>query len=159
MRSISLGSEMDRKGSLNETYALTKRVQRIKEVFESISPGVEVEWDKATLIMEPRPGLEVLFLYARTPGAFRALVKKERRNKVRPHPEPLITFADVRMKLVDRWMGMMCCEDLTAYALVRVDELPTTEQGCVRAAAKLGYSAPGGRSYLYIKNKMKEEEL
>ena len=49
-------------------------------------------------------------------------------------------------------MGMMCCEDLTAYVFARVGEVPTTENECVAVATTLGLSGPGGKSYLYIKN-------
>lgn len=42
---------------------------------------MEIEWEKATLFMNPRAGVEVLFLYASTPGAFRAIILKEQRNK------------------------------------------------------------------------------
>lgn len=62
------------------------------------------------------------------------------------------------MKMVERVLGMMCCEDLTAFALVRMGEIPKTEEACVTAASKLGYSAPHGRSYLYFQRKDKEDQ-
>lgn len=76
---------------------------------------------------------------------------------MRPHPIPLIKFADVRMKLVDKYMGMMCCEDLTAYALATMDNIPTTEYGCILAATTLGYHGESGRSYLQLKRKFEDE--
>ncbi|XP_028162823.1 uncharacterized protein LOC114354575 [Ostrinia furnacalis] len=127
------------------------RIAKIKAMVEAVDPDLDVEWHKATLLMEPRPGLMVVFLYASTPGAFRALIKIEQRTKVRPHPLPLVKFADVRLKLLGRYMAMMCCEDLTAYALVRMDEMPTTEEECTMAASKLGIRLPGGHSYLHVK--------
>ncbi|CAH0603154.1 unnamed protein product [Chrysodeixis includens] len=141
------------------SLAAKTRVQKFRDVFETVSPGEEVEWHKATLVMEPRPGIEVMFLYAGTPGAFRAIIKHERRTKERPHPLPLIKFADVRMKLVSRFLGMMCCEDLTAFALVRVGEIPKTEELCEKAASFIGYQGHPGRSYISIMNDQKEEEL
>lgn len=57
---------------------MSKRVLSIKEDFQAVNPKVHVEWEKATLIMDPRPGVEVLFLYAGMPGAFRALIRKRR---------------------------------------------------------------------------------
>lgn len=70
---------------------------------------------------------------------------------MRPHPLPLIKFADVRLKIVGRYIAMMCCEDLTAYALARVDDMPPTEQVCETEAAKLGIRLPDGHPYLYVK--------
>lgn len=75
----------------------------------------------------------------------------------RPNPEPLIKMADVRMKLKGRYIGMMCCEDLTAFVLVRTSEVPITEKECVEAATSLGLKGPGGRSYIYIKNLTRNE--
>lgn len=37
-------------------------------------------------------------------------------------------------------------------------EIPKTEEACVTAASKLGYSAPDGRSYLYFQRKDKEDQ-
>ena len=68
----------------------------------------------------------------------------------RPNPEPLIMYADVRMKLVDRWLGMMCCEDLTAYAMAKIMEMPKNEEGCEIAASAIGYQGYVGRSYLSL---------
>lgn len=68
----------------------------------------------------------------------------------RPNPEPLIQFADVRMKIIGRFLGMMCCEDLTAYALARMMEVPKTEEECKRAADAIGYQGYEGRSYLQL---------
>ncbi|XP_072937275.1 uncharacterized protein [Epargyreus clarus] len=136
-----------------------KRLDKIKRVVDAIDPNMGVEWHKATLLMEPRPGIQVVLMYAGTPGAFRALIKQEQRHKARPYPEPLIKFADVRMKVVGRYMGMMCCEDITAFALARLDEVPKTEEECETAAATLGLRGPGGRSYLYFKKKKTPNEL
>lgn len=47
----------------------------------AVDPDLDIDWSTATLIMEPRPGTEVVLLYAITPGAFRALVKIEQRTK------------------------------------------------------------------------------
>ncbi|XP_050361890.1 uncharacterized protein LOC126781112 [Nymphalis io] len=127
-----------------------KRLSRFKAVVDAIAPELEVEWRRAILMMEPRPGVQVILLHATTPGAFRAIIKVEQRDKVRPNPEPLLKFADLRFKLVGRYLGMMCCEDLTAFVMVRVDELPTTEEECLAAANNLGLHGPGGRSYLYF---------
>ncbi|KAL0894769.1 hypothetical protein ABMA27_013300 [Loxostege sticticalis] len=149
-------------GNTTEQYPIIfslpakNRVDKIKAIVERVDPELEIEWHKAALLMEPRPGLMVVFLYAGTPGAFRALVKMEQRTKVRPHPLPLIKFADVRLKLVGEYMGMMCCEDLTAYAMARVDEMPTTEQECERGAEKLGIRLKNGHSYLYIQRLVDE---
>lgn len=44
---------------------------------------------------------------------------------------------------------MMCCEDLTAFVLARVNEVPLTEEGCIAAASHLGLRGHGGRSHLY----------
>ncbi|PZC73693.1 uncharacterized protein LOC110380373 [Helicoverpa armigera] len=126
------------------------RVRKFRDFFETTNPGLGVEWEKATLFMNPRPGVEVLFLHASTPGAFRAIVKKEQRDKVRPQPEPLIKFADVRMKLVDRYLAMMCCEDMTAYAMAKIPEMPKTEEKCKKAAEHVGYQGYEGRSYLEL---------
>ncbi|KAG6454070.1 hypothetical protein O3G_MSEX008485 [Manduca sexta] len=139
------------------TLPAKNKLEKFRNVVEAIYPELEVDWHKATLFMQPRPGTEVLMLHASTPGAFRALVKQEQLKKVRPHPEPLLKFADVRMKLVDRYMGMMCCEDLTAYALARLDDVPTTEQECQLAAAKINFKGHNGRSYLYLKDKYADE--
>lgn len=76
---------------------------------------------------------------------------------MRPQPEPIIKLADVRMKLKGRYIGMMCCEDLTAYVFARVGEVPTTEDECVAIAATLGITRPGGKSYLYVKNLTRSE--
>lgn len=73
----------------------------------------------------------------------------------RPYPEPLVKFADVRMKLVERYLGMMCCEDLTAFALARLGEVPKTEESCKKAADAIGYQGYEGRSYLHL---MKEND-
>ncbi|XP_052755541.1 uncharacterized protein LOC113516769 isoform X2 [Galleria mellonella] len=133
-----------------------KRMEKIKALVETVDPYLDVEWYKAALIMEPRPGLQVILLYAGTPGAFRALVKKEQRTKVQPHPLPLIKFADIRMKMVGRYIAMMCCEDLTAYALARLDHMPANEHECEAAAAKIGFQGIAGRSYFYVKNLVDE---
>ncbi|XP_038213794.1 uncharacterized protein LOC119833692 [Zerene cesonia] len=129
-----------------------KRLGKFRAVVEAIDPYITVEWHKATLLMEPRPGVQVLLLYAGTPGAFRGLVKMEQRQKVRPYPEPLIKFADLRIKMEGQYIGMMCCEDITAFVMTRVDEVPSTERECVIAAAKLGLEGPGGRSHIYLHN-------
>lgn len=76
---------------------------------------------------------------------------------MRPYPIPLIKFADVRMKLVGEYMGMMCCEDLTAYALAPMDNIPATESECIVAASTLGYQGVNGRSYFYLKRKFQDE--
>ncbi|XP_022833955.1 uncharacterized protein LOC111361787 [Spodoptera litura] len=135
--------------------AAKNRVKKFKSIFEATNPDMEVEWEKATLFMNPRAGVEVLFLFASTPGAYRAIILKEQRNKARPYPEPLVKFADVRMKLVERYLGMMCCEDLTAFALARLGEVPKTEESCEKAAAAFGYQGYEGRSYLHL---MKEND-
>lgn len=44
---------------------------------------------------------------------------------------------------------MICCEDLTAFVLTRVNEVPLTEEGCIAAANYLGLRGYGGRSHLY----------
>lgn len=75
----------------------------------------------------------------------------------RPMPQPLIQYADVRMKLVERWLGMMCCEDLTAYAMARVMEVPNTEEKCKEAAASIDYQGYEGRSYLQLMNADNDE--
>ncbi|XP_052747130.1 uncharacterized protein LOC112049737 [Bicyclus anynana] len=75
----------------------------------------------------------------------------------RPHPPPLLKLADLRFKLVDRYMGMMCCEDHTAFVLVRADEVPSTERECLDIASHIGFKGPGGRSYLYVKNLTRTE--
>ncbi|XP_013191943.1 uncharacterized protein LOC106136053 [Amyelois transitella] len=131
---------------------LKKKLDTFRELVDAAAPYFGVEWHRSTLFMEPRPGLTILFLYAGTPGAFRALIRKDRRSKIQPHPLPLIKLADIRLKMVGRLIGMMCCEDHTAYALIRIDEMPETEDECEQLAAKIGYNAPGGRSYLYVKN-------
>ncbi|XP_037866546.2 uncharacterized protein LOC110386596 [Bombyx mori] len=136
-----------------------KRLAKFKEVIEAIEPHLEVEWQKATMFMTPRPGVEVLLLHATTPGAFRALVKQEQRHKARPQPVPLVKFADIRIKLVNQFMGMMCCEDLTAYALARTDSIPTTEKSCKEAADKIGYKGPDGRSYLFLQKRQIDDEF
>lgn len=61
-------------------------------------------------------------------------------------------MADIRLKLVDRFMGMMACEDMTIYALSRMNEMPETEADCEDAAATLGLNMKGGRSHLYVAN-------
>lgn len=48
---------------------------------DALEPDLHPEWHKATLMMEPRPGVQVLLLYMGTPGAFRGVVKMERRNE------------------------------------------------------------------------------
>ncbi|XP_034840419.2 uncharacterized protein [Maniola hyperantus] len=129
-----------------------KKINKFKTVVDALEPDLKPEWHKATLMMEPRPGVQVLLLYMGTPGAFRGIVKMEQRHKGRPYPPPYIKLADLRFKLVERYMGMMCCEDLTAFVFVRVDEVPSTELECVGVASLLGLRGPGGRSYLYVKN-------
>lgn len=52
---------------------------------------------------------------------------------------------------------MMSCEQLTAYALARLQEMPVTEADCVAAANLLGYEGPGGKSYLYVKSLQKTD--
>ncbi|CAF4761450.1 unnamed protein product [Pieris macdunnoughi] len=137
---------------------LTKKsLGKFREVVEAIEPSLSVEWHKASFLMEPRPGVQVLLLYAGTSGAFRGLVKMEQRKKARPNPEPLIKFADLRLKMKGRYIGMMCCEDLTAFAMARVGELPETEEDCIAAAASLDLQGPGGRSHLFLNNLRRSE--
>ncbi|KAM3964716.1 uncharacterized protein ACR2FA_001106 [Aphomia sociella] len=145
-----------------ETYPIIfslpakKRIDKIKALVETVDQHLDVEWHRAVLIMEPRPGVQVVLLYSGTPGAFRALVKKEQRTKVRPHPLPLIRFADIRMKMVGRYIGMICCEELTAFAMARVDDMPMTERDCETAAATIGFQGIEGRSYLYVRSLVDE---
>lgn len=75
----------------------------------------------------------------------------------RPHPPPRLKLADLRFKLVERYMGMMCCEDHTAFVLVRADEVPATKEECAGVASILGLRGAGGRSYLYVKNLTRTE--
>lgn len=63
------------------------------------------------------------------------------------------------MKLIDPYLGMMCCEDLTAYALARIDAVPISEEKCVAAAAKIGYQSPNGQSYINLMKKRIDDEL
>ncbi|XP_045458830.1 uncharacterized protein LOC123669262 [Melitaea cinxia] len=126
-----------------------KRLNKFKAIVETLDRHLEIEWHRAIIMMEPRPGVQALFIYAGTPGAFRAVIKIEQRDKVRPYPEPLLKFADLRLKLVGRYLGMICCEDLTAFVLTRVNEVPSTEEGCIAAASYLGLRGLGGRSHLY----------
>lgn len=58
-----------------------QKLVKFKEVAESIEPDLHFEWQKAVLIMQPRIGVEVLFLDAGTPGAYRAVIKQEQREK------------------------------------------------------------------------------
>ncbi|KAI8427846.1 hypothetical protein MSG28_002230 [Choristoneura fumiferana] len=134
-----------------------KRLRKLRAVINAIDPYLGVEWHRASLLMEPRAGLRILLLHQDTPGAYRALIMKEQRDKARPHPKPWISFADVRMKQVGRIIGMMSCERLTAYALARLQEMPVTEADCVAAANLLGYQAPDGKSYLYVKSLQKTD--
>ncbi|XP_047987155.1 uncharacterized protein LOC125227008 [Leguminivora glycinivorella] len=134
-----------------------KRIKRIKAVVDSIDPGLGVQWLDVEFLMEPREGLQIVFLRQGTPGAYRALIIAEQRDKVRPLPPPVLHMADVRMKLVGRVMGMMSCEELTAYALARQHELPVTEADCAVRANTLGYRGPAGRSYLTVQRMIKHE--
>lgn len=51
-------------------------------VVEAVDPelAATVEWHRATLFMEPRPGVMAVFMYQGSPGAFRVLFKSEQRN-------------------------------------------------------------------------------
>ncbi|CAK1549892.1 unnamed protein product [Leptosia nina] len=133
-----------------------QRLKKFRDIIEAIEPRLAIEWHKVVLLMEPRPGVQVLLLHAGSPTAFRGVVKIEQRKEVRPNPEPLIKFADIRLKIKGRYMGMMCCEDFTAFALARLDEIPATEEECVAAAASLGLEGPGGRSHFYL-DKLRSE--
>ncbi|XP_053600655.1 uncharacterized protein LOC128669678 isoform X2 [Plodia interpunctella] len=135
---------------------MKKKVDNFKLIIEAAEPYFEVEWQRATIFMMPRPGLMILFLYAGTPGAFRAIIKQDRVTNVKPNPLPLIKLADIRMKMVGRVIGMVCCEDLTAYAFVRMDEMPETEAECEKLANKIGFKGPDARSYLEI-NRIRKE--
>ncbi|XP_063618213.1 uncharacterized protein LOC134791117 [Cydia splendana] len=134
-----------------------KRLKRIKAVVDSIDPGLGIPWLDAEFLMEPRDGVQILLLRQGTPGAYRALIIAEQRYKARPNPRPILNMADVRMKLVGRIMGMMSCEELTAYALARQHEMPVTEADCVVRANTLGYRGPGGHSYLQIQRMIKQD--
>ncbi|KAJ0181836.1 hypothetical protein K1T71_002558 [Dendrolimus kikuchii] len=136
-----------------------KKLAEIKNVVDAVDPHLGVEWNKAALIMEPRIGVQVLLLSALTPGAFRALVKVEQRHKERPQPQPLLKFADLRIKIVGPYVGMMCCEDLSAYALARIDSLPNTELECESAAATIGYRGPNGRAILFHQKRALNNEF
>ncbi|VVD04764.1 unnamed protein product [Leptidea sinapis] len=59
------------------TFSLVskQRLDKFKAVVNAVDPQLSPEWHKATLFMEPRRGVEILLLYAGTPGAFRAVVK------------------------------------------------------------------------------------
>lgn len=48
---------------------------------ETLDRHLEIEWHRAIIMMEPRPGVQALFIYAGTPGAFRAVIKIEQRDK------------------------------------------------------------------------------
>lgn len=60
-------------------------MDKIKAVIQTVDPDLEIDWHRAVLLMEPRPGLMVIFLYAGTPGAFRAIVKVEKRTQGGEH--------------------------------------------------------------------------
>lgn len=47
---------------------------------ETLDRHLEIEWNRAIIMMEPRPGFQALFIYAGTPGAFRAVIKIEQRD-------------------------------------------------------------------------------
>lgn len=52
------------------------------------------------------------------------------------------------MKSVNRYIGMMSCDDRTAYVMARVKEIPADDD-LERASEIIGYHGPDGRSYLY----------
>ncbi|KAL4708100.1 hypothetical protein ACJJTC_009879 [Scirpophaga incertulas] len=143
-------------GNTTELYPIAfsisskKKLDKLKPLIDAVDGTLEVEWSKATFLMEPRPGVLVVFLYAGTPGAFRALVKMDRRTKERPFPLPLVKFADIRIKIMGRYVVMMCCEDMTAYAFARLNEMPSTEQDCATESSKLHINLPNAHSYLYV---------
>ncbi|XP_041971845.1 uncharacterized protein LOC121727868 [Aricia agestis] len=136
----------------------SKRLENFKVVVETVAPELRhMEWYKAMFMMVPRPGVQVVFVDGGTPGAFRGVVKIEQRDKPRPYPQPLIKLADVRMKQKGGYLGMMCCEDLTAFVMASLDNLPATEEECKAAAALLDLKGPDGRSYFYLKNITRNE--
>ncbi|XP_032530228.2 uncharacterized protein LOC116779841 [Danaus plexippus] len=134
-----------------------KRLDRFKEVVNALEPELRPEWDKAAFMMEPKPGVQVVMLYLGTAGAFRGIVKFEQRYKDRPIPPPLIKLADLRFKLVDRHMAMMCCEDMTAFVLSRTKEVPSSEEECLQIASKFGLKGVSGRSHFYLKSLTRTE--
>ncbi|KAJ2953619.1 hypothetical protein O0L34_g1225 [Tuta absoluta] len=138
-----------------------QRLERFRVVLEAAEPdlALQIAWRHATLLMEPRPGVMILLLHQGTPGAFRAIINVEQRSEERPHPVPLVKLADVRMKMVGRYIGMMSCEELTMYALSRLYEVPETEEECEEAAASIGFPKGGGRSHLYLTNLTSQREI
>ena len=59
---------------------ILQRLKRFQTIVDAIHPDLGVEWHKASFMMEPRPGVQVLFIYSGTPGAFRAFIKTEQRH-------------------------------------------------------------------------------
>lgn len=59
---------------------MLQNLENFKSIVETVSPGWIIDWHKAIFMMEPRPGVQVVFIYADTPGAFRGVVKMEQRG-------------------------------------------------------------------------------
>lgn len=59
-----------------------QRIERFRVVVEAVDPelAATMEWHRATLFMEPRPGVMAIFMYQGSPGAFRVLMKTEQRK-------------------------------------------------------------------------------
>lgn len=64
------------------TFKLLQRLERFRLVVEAVDPelAATMEWHRATLFMEPRPGVMAIFMYQGGPGAFRVLIKTEQRK-------------------------------------------------------------------------------
>ncbi|CAK1603157.1 unnamed protein product [Parnassius mnemosyne] len=136
-----------------------KKIQDFKEIAGTVNPELEVNWNKSALVMEPRPGVQVLLTSCGHDEAFRALVKKEQQHGEQPLQKPHIYITEVRMKTVNRYLGIINCGDGTAFALARVEEIPTTDEECMIAATHLGLKVLSGKSYLIMKNLYAGDEL
>lgn len=65
---------------MNVSVSNRQSLKRFKEELEAVEKSWKVMWQLARFFFYPRPGVQVLYLDAYTPGAYRAIVKLERRG-------------------------------------------------------------------------------
>ncbi|XP_013133571.1 PREDICTED: uncharacterized protein LOC106099548 [Papilio polytes] len=123
-----------------------KKISNFRTLVETYNPELNIEWEKAALFMEPRPDVKVLLFSRPLPGSYLAVVKGEKHENERDVPH--VHATDVRLKTVGRYMGIMNCDDGTAFALARLHDMPDTYQHCKAAAQLLGFNVNTGKSYI-----------
>ncbi|XP_013181117.1 PREDICTED: uncharacterized protein LOC106127558 [Papilio xuthus] len=123
-----------------------KKISNFRTLVETYNPGLSIEWDKAALFMEPRPDVKVLLVSRNRPGKYLAVVKGDKYDKGGDVPN--VHTTDVRMKTVGRYMGIMNCDDGSAFALARLHDMPDTYQHSKAAAQLLGFNVNTGKSYI-----------